>query len=285
MDDVTAFSSSLDGWDPPATVVDDPIDPAPLHALAAALDRDPPSGGVVPPLWHWVYFVRWDPTRDLGSDGHPLAGPLLPPVPERTRVFGGGRVEFSAQLRCSIPARLRTSVSRRHVKKGRTGTMLVVTERRQVEQAGAVVLVEERDLVYRSGGNPKRALAPVRPDAGVTSDAPWQAPLRTDPVLLFRFSALTGNSHRIHYDRSYATSVEGYPDLVVHGPLLALAMADLAADRVPDRRMAAIRFRLRQPAFAGEPVLVTGHPDHAFANLAIVGADSQARATAEVEFD
>lgn len=276
------FTRWIEGWEPKATVVDDAMDTAPLHALAAALDRPAPPGAIVPPLWHWLYFLRWARTDELGGDGHPSDGPLLPPVPDRTRMFGGGRVSFAAPLRCSVPARRRSSVDRWTVKEGRTGAMLLVTERHEVEQDGAVVLVEEHDLVYRSGPVPARRFAEPSRTAPVV-DAPWQAPLRTGPVVLFRVSALTANSHRIHYDWPYVTSVEGYPGLVVHGPLLAIAMADLAADRNPDKTMTALSFRLRRPVFADEAVVVTGQPGDRSATLAVIGDDGEPRATAQAE--
>jgi len=278
----TSFTRWLDGWEPPPTVVDDAMDPAPLLALAAALDRVPPDPAAVPPLWHWLYFARWPPTDELGHDGHPTAGPLLPPVPERTRVFGGGRVTFRAPLRCSVPAQRRSTVDRWTIKEGRSGTMLLVTEHHEIEQGGNVVLVEEHDLVYRSGPAPGRTFTELSPAEPVT-DWPWQTSLPTSPVVLFRMSALTANSHRIHYDHPYVTSVEGYPGLVVHGPLLAIAMVSLVADADPGRSVASLSFRLHRPVFAGERVLVTGRPADASAELAVVGHDGEPRASATVE--
>ncbi len=277
------FTQWLETWEPPETVVDDTLDPAPLHALAAALDRPVPSGGTVPPLWHWLYFLRWPRAEELGGDGHPTAGPLLPPVPDRTRMFGGGRVTFAAPLRCSVPARRRSSVARWTVKEGRTGAMLFVTERHEVEQGGAVALVEEHDLVYRSGPTPARTFGALSTSTPAV-DAPWRSPLRVDPVVLFRMSALTANSHRIHYDWPYATCAEGYPALVVHGPLLALSMAALAMDHTPDRAMTAMSFRLRRPVFADEAIVVTGQPLDGAAKLAVAGDDGEPRATAEARF-
>ena len=284
------FDAVLAGWDPPPTTTDDPMDRAPSDALAAILDRPPPVA-VLPPLWHWVYFLRWPRTEALGPDGHPAGGEFLPPIPERTRMFVGGRLEVTAGLQFGVPAHRRSAVTDWTVKVGRSGTMLLVTVRHEIEQGGKVALVDEQDLMYRSGGAAARPApgAPPRstaspPSTWPSSDAPWQEPFAAAPVLLFRFSALTANSHRIHYDQPYATGVEGYPGLVVHGPLLAVALAGLAGRRAPDRTVAALRYRFLRPVFAGDPVLLTGRPAAAGADLAVVGADGQPTAEAAVTF-
>lgn len=279
------FARWLDGWDPPASVVEDAMNPASLLALAATLDRPPPRESTVPLLWHWLYFLRWAPTNQLGPDGHPTSGPLLPPIPGRSRIFGGARFVVRAPLRCAVPARRRSVVAHWTVKQGRTGTMLLVTERHEIEQAGTLVLEEEIDVIYRSGP----ALAQVARDRStftpVASDATWQAPFRASSALLFRFSALTANTHRIHYDWRYATTIEGYQGLVVHGPLLAIAMVALAMDHHPTHAITALDLRMRRPVFADEPVLVTGQPTgRNSVLLAIIGDDAEKRTVADLRF-
>jgi hydroxyacyl-ACP dehydratase HTD2-like protein with hotdog domain len=282
------LNTVLAGWDPPPTTTEDPLDPAPSRALAAVLDQPPPTG-VLPPLWHWMHFLSWPRTDALGPDGHPAGGEFLPPIPERTRMFVGGRLEIGAGLRLGTPARRRSALTDWTVKVGRTGTMLLVTVRHEIEQGGKVALVDEQDLMYRSGvaaSRPAPAAAPssTAPPAPPSSDAPWQESFAAGPVLLFRFSALTANSHRIHYDQPYATGVEGYPGLVVHGPLLAVLLAGLAGRHAPDRTVAAMRYRFARPVFAGDAVLLTGRPEAAGAELAVLAGDGQPSAQAHVTF-
>lgn len=263
----------LDGWRPGVVEVEDGLSGAPSAAFAAALDQPEVRGGALPPLWHWFHFLDWPPGGDLGADGHPLAGHFLPPVPDRRRMIAGGRVSWRAPLQLGRRATRVSALQGVEVKRGRTGEMVFVTVRHEVVQGGVLCLVEEHDVVYRSGDARHRAFE--RPDRRVESDSPWQLRLHADSVLLFRMSALTANSHRIHYDESYARDVEGYPGVVVHGPLLALLMAELP--RRAGERLASLRYRFKKPVFAGDEVLVTGGPDGGFA---VVGAGIHAEAEA-----
>jgi 3-methylfumaryl-CoA hydratase len=265
MDGADPFHDWLADWHPLPVSGHDAMDPGPVRALSALFDQDPPASAVLPPLWHWLYFLHWPPTGDLGPDGHPLVGPALPPIPERTRMFVGGRLRHYAGLV--------------------TGTMLFVTVRHQIEQGGTVALVDEQDLMYRSGAvAPTVSQATDRPTGPPSSDAAWQQPFSAGPVTLFRFSALTANSHRIHYDHPYATGAEGYPGLVVHGPLLAMVMAGLAVAREHRRPVATMGYRFLRPVFSGDPTLITGRPSGDAAQLAVVGPDGQPRAEADVTF-
>jgi hydroxyacyl-ACP dehydratase HTD2-like protein with hotdog domain len=280
------LDAAVAGWDPPPVLVEDVIGTRPAEAMAALLDRaPPPSSELLPPLWHWSYFLDWPPAAELGPDGHPLRGSFLPPVPGRTRMFVGGHLRVHAGLRFDVAASRSSAVVASSVKTGRSGDMLFVTLRHRVEQEGRLALVDEQQLMYRSGRPARRPDPPGDPaPAAPDRDAPWQEELAADPVTLFRFSALTANSHRIHYDRPYATGVEGYPELVVHGPLLAVLMAGLARRYAPDRRVAAMRYSFERPVFAGEPVVLTGRPDAAGATLAVVAADGRPRAHADITF-
>jgi 3-methylfumaryl-CoA hydratase len=293
------LEACLAGWDPPPVTADDAMDPMPGTALAAALDRPPPSGGVLPPLWHWLHFLHWPRTDALGADGHPADGDFLPPIPDRTRMFAGGRLQVLAALRTGAPARRRATVVGRTVKEGRSGPMLFVTVRHEIEQGGKVALVDEQDLMYRSGPAPARPAAP--PPASQSPEHqppeyqspqhqpardewPWREAFVAGPVLLFRFSALTANSHRIHYDHPYVTAVEGYPGLVVHGPLLAVLMAGLVGGHEPQREVASIRYRFLRPVFAGDEAAVVGRPVVDGAEAAVLGADGAVSARSEVSW-
>lgn len=249
-------------WRPGPVQSTDALDPGPSAALAAVLGLSAPvaaAGQPLPPLWHWLHFLRWPPQHELGTDGHPRDGHFLPPVPQRRRMFAGGWLQVRAPLTLGRPAELTSSVSGVEVKEGRSGALLFVTVRGEYRQDGGLCVTEEQDLVYRSGGG-----APVPaglvPDTvtAPSADAPWQSLWRTDPALLFRFSALTANAHRIHYDAPYTTGTEGYPGLVVHGPLLVLSMLELVRREAPGRTVGTVSYRLRKPVFCGERLLTCG---------------------------
>lgn len=202
--------------------MDELISPEPARALAGLLGV-PAPGLDLPPLWHWVYLLDRPAQADLGPDGHPVRGTVLaPPGPDRRRMWAGGRVRILGSVHIGLEATRRTAVTATVAKEGRSGPLTIVTVTHEISQYGRTVVVDEQDIVYRgpSGSLPVLAAAEV-------AAAPGEWEIETSPALLFRFSALTYNGHRIHYDREYARS-EGYPGLVVHGPLQALAMAWLS---------------------------------------------------------
>ena len=198
------------------------ITPGPAQALAGLLGV-PAAGEELPLLWHWVYLLDRPPQDALGPDGHQHRGGMpVPPGPGLRRMFAGGRVWRHGVLRTGSEATRRTWQASSARKQGRSGPLVFVTVRTEVSQGSQVVITEEQDLVYREPGadNPARS-------AEMTAPAGRDRTVAVDPVLLFRYSALTYNAHRIHYDRDYARA-EGYPGLVVHGPLQVLLMAGLA---------------------------------------------------------
>ncbi|WP_280885278.1 hypothetical protein [Streptomyces sp. LBL] len=258
-----------------------------MAALSATLDLSDTAakaGDPLPALWQWLYFLSWPAGRELGADGHPLNGHFLPPLPHRQRMWAGGRCEITEPLRLGEPAERISSLGTVTAKQGRTGEMLFVTERREFRQHGRTCLVEEQDIVYRSGRSAGEHPAGIDESAFPDTDAPWQLPLRADPALLFRFSALTANAHRIHYDSPYCQGEEGYPGLVVHGPLLALLMLELARRHAPQRRLRSLSYRLRRPVFAGERLLACGTRVDDRAELRIATHREERHATAEVTF-
>ncbi|UKY48069.1 hypothetical protein [Streptomyces inhibens] len=282
------LSSCVKSWTPGPVTDEDPLPAGPVAALSATLnlpDAVAKSGDPLPPLWHWLYFLHWPAQRDLGTDGHPLHGRFLPPIPHRQRMWAGGRCEITEPLRLGEPAERISSLSSVVAKHGRTGEMLFVTERREFRQHGRTCLVEEQDIVYRSGHSTGQQNA-ITLDESAFPDAndPWQLPLRPDPALLFRFSALTANAHRIHYDTPYAQGQEGYPGLVVHGPLLALLMLELARRHAPVQQVRTLSYRLRRPVFTGEHLVACGKPSDGRAELRIATHREAQHATAEVTF-
>ena len=268
----------VEAWKPGPVTSADALPPGPAQALSAVLDL-PPVTGALPPLWHWLYFLEWPAQADLGDDGHPREGHFLPPIPDRRRMFAGGRLDVRRPLELGTPAERVDSLGDVVVKQGRTGEMAFVTVRSEISQGGRLCVVEEQDTVYRSGEDEGRRFDYDTSDVPA-SGAAWQRSLRPDPRLLFRYSALTANAHRIHYDDPYVRQVEGYPALVVHGPLLAILMLEL----VRDRDVRGLSFRLRKPVFAGEHVCALGDPDGAGASLRVATARDGKHATAEVTF-
>ena len=236
----------------------DTITAAPLVALSALLDRDDPApraGDAAPPLAHWLYFLPAYRQSEAGPDGHALRGGFLPPVPLPRRMWAGSRLEFLRPLVVGSEATRTSTIKDVTVKQGRSGTLVFVTVRHEIADAGGLVLSDEHDIVYR--GESALAAQPVTAPGGEA----WRREIRPDPVLLFRYSAVTFNSHRIHYDQPYATRVEGYPGLVVHGPLIATLLVDLLRRNRPDARLRRYSFRALRPLYDTAPFTTCGLPD------------------------
>ncbi len=235
----------------------DHVDKARVAQLAATLDRgdlhaDPAEA--LPPLWHWMFFAPAAPASQLGPDGHPRRGGFLPPVPLPRRMWAGGRLAFERPLRVGDEIVRDSRIADVSGKQGRSGALVFVTVAHEVSDSRGAAIREEHDIVYRD--EPKASLSP---QADAAPQAPGQAAARTDedfarrivpdPVLLFRYSAVTFNGHRIHYDRSYVTGVEGYPGLVVHGPLIATLLLDLLHRERPAERVVRFAFKAVRPLF------------------------------------
>ena len=222
----------------------DTLSPGMVRGMAATLDVAEPRGAL-PPLWHWMLFAEWAPASGLGPDGHPRRGGFLPPVHDLPRrMWAGGRVAFHASLHAGEAVTRRSTILSVTEKAGGSGKLVFVTVKHELSSPAGAVLTEEQDIVYRgTDGEAVKQGEPAPPIAAVAARE-----VLPDAVLLFRYSALTGNGHRIHYDADYVRGVEGYPGLIVHGPLQATWMAMLAAELVP---VAQFSFRGRRPAFAG----------------------------------
>jgi 3-methylfumaryl-CoA hydratase len=257
-----SLADSLRDWQPGTVEMARRVDPWPAAAFAALIGAPEPAlgdGDPLPPMWHWFTLLEHPATAQVGADGHPAEGAFLPPIPGRRRMFAGGRLRLQAPIAFGSLLRARTEASGIATKQGRSGEMAFVTIRTELHADGVPAAVEEQDIVYRSQpeGTPARTLA--RPEGGLPEPpGDWHSTLATDPVLLFRFSALTYNGHRIHYDRPYATGQEGYPDLVIHGPLLALLALDLIRLHAPDRIVTAFDYRLVRPAFVPAAIIAAG---------------------------
>lgn len=245
-------------WIGRAESAEDVIDPLRARAMQATLDRPEPalaSGDALPPLWHWLYFWTVVPGSGLGPDGHPARGGFLPPIDLPQRMWAGSRVTFARPLLIGTTAQRTSTIADVQQKTGRSGALAFVTVRHEVADARGAGILEEQDIVYREagpdGGPPAGEPAP--------EEASWRREISPDPVLLFRYSALTFNGHRIHYDHPFATA-EGYPDLVVHGPLLATLMVDLVAGARPEATVRHFEFRALRPIFGDAPFTVAARP-------------------------
>jgi 3-methylfumaryl-CoA hydratase len=253
--------SQLKDWIGRTELRSDLVTAAPLAALSATLDRPDPEplpGCSVPPLWHWLYFLPMAPQSQLGEDGHPRRGGFLPPVPLPRRMWAGGRLEFHHPLQVGDEVMRQSRILNVETKTGRSGTLVFVTVRHEVTNARGLALSEEHDIVYREAPAPG-APAPA-PQAAPTDEA-FSRAITPDPVLLFRYSALTFNGHRIHYDQPYVTQVEGYPGLIVHGPLIATLLLDLLRRQQPEARVKRFAFTAMKPLFDIHPFTVCGRPD------------------------
>ena len=252
----------LRSWIGRSTVMEDIATAVPLQALTATLDRDDPPapGQPIPPLWHWLYFLSLHRQSEIGVDGHPTRGGFLPPVPLPRRMWAGSRLEFRAPLLAGQALSRTSRIADVRLKQGRSGPLVFVNVLHEVSAAGQLAVVEEHDIVYRgpaASGEPAPAGIPA------PADAQWTRRIVPDDVLLFRYSALTFNGHRIHYDRRYVTEVEGYPGLIVHGPLIATLLLDLLRRQLPAARVARFSFKAVKPLFDTAPFEVCGRQDDA----------------------
>jgi 3-methylfumaryl-CoA hydratase len=251
----------LEKWIGRTETISDQITPGPMTALSATLDVDAPipkPGDALPPLWHWLYFLSFHRRSELGPEGHPIRGGFLPPVPLPRRMWAGGRLAFNRPL---LVGRSYTRTSRIldvRQRKGRTGLLVFVVVRHEIGNAEELALIEEQDIVYRDHPKTRDSVPALQ---AAPSDAKWKQIVQPDDVLLFRYSALTFNAHRIHYDYRYATHVEGYPGLVVHGPLIATLLLDLVRHEMPLANVRQFAFRAVSALFDTAPFSVCGKPE------------------------
>jgi 3-methylfumaryl-CoA hydratase len=264
--------------------VDDLISLTPARYLAATFNRDSADlaeGRPLPPGWHWLYFLDAPSSAVIGEDGRTVPGGFLPETGLPRRMWAGGSFVFHEPLVLGRPATCRTVITDVARKQGRSGDLAFITTEHTISQCGVKAATETRNLVFRDA--PKPDEQPRREPA--TGQAKWCREIVPDPVLLFRFSALTFNGHRIHYDIDYCREQEGYPGLVVHGPMLALMLLDLVAREAPERSIAAFRYRAVAPVFSPDRFSVCGAPggDNK-AELWVADSSGHLATTAEIVF-
>ncbi len=247
-----------------------------LHAVLGRTTVPPAPGDSVPPLWHWALFLGSESGSELGPDGHVRRGGFLPPVPLKRRMFASGSWERHGRFAVGDRVRRVARVTAVDEKTGSSGPLILVTVTNRLYVADQLTAVEEQYLAYTDGapfrgsrpssGHPMDVVAP----RDVQPPPDWEAEFSADEIQLFRFSAVTFNSHRIHYDVRYANEVEGYPALVVHGPLLALAALEEWRRRSSQTDVRRIRFRIQAPVYVNERVRLFGHVDEHGADLGVL---------------
>ncbi|WP_261543983.1 HTD2 family dehydratase [Burkholderia multivorans] len=281
---------SFDAWIGRREDSVDRITPAPIRLLRATLDDAEPSAlpDVLPPLWHWLYFLPGERQSNIGIDGHPRRGGFLPPVALPRRMWAGGRLQFLRPLAVDTPIQRRSTIANVQSKSGRSGQLVFVTVLHEIGDAQGVAIREEQDIVYRDAPPPAPPApadtpAPAAPPA--PTDEQYSRIVTPDPVLLMRFSALTFNGHRIHYDRPYAMEEEGYPGLVVHGPLIAMLLMEELRRRHPGKTIRAFDFKAVSPLFDTAPFTVNGKLEGHTARVWARGPQGQLAMQASIELE
>lgn len=267
-------------------VEDDVATRAPLAMLVATFDRReeaPHDGEAIPPGWHIGYFGAMTRPADLARDGLPMGTGLIPKMPLPRRMYAGCKQTFHADIRVGDKLRRETELTDMQLRKGSTGTLVFVTQMRRISTPRGLALTEEYQGVFReevaAGG---KSVIPKRDEA--PSGLPWQRTITPDIVSLFRFSAITWNPHRIHYDREYAMGVEGYPDLVVHGPYSQHCLIDFVRDNAGGRRISGFEMRARAPLFNGRSFQLVGRPTEGGAEVWAVTPDGTVAMQATATF-
>ena len=268
---------NLRDWIGRSETVTDVATATPYAALSATLDwpaQRPTVGTVLPPLWHWLYFLPIAQQSEIGTDGHPKRGGFLPPVPLPRRMWAGSDFEFRSPIHIGDALARTSTIVDVTEKSGRTGRLVFVKVRHEVRREGetAVALNEHHNIVYRDLPAPSD-VAP--PPLAAPSSAAWSRNVVADDVLLFRYSALTFNGHRIHYDRQYVTQTEGYPGLIVHGPLIATLLLDLLRRQLPSATVTGFEFKAVRPTFDIHPFSVHGQPSSDGKTVRLWGQDHE----------
>lgn len=254
---------NLQDWTGRSETVQDIATATPYAALSATLDQAdvtrPAPGTALPYLWHWLYFLPIHAQAGIGPDGHAKRGGFMPPVPLPRRMWAGSDFVFHQPLLVGDSLQRTSTIAEVKEKSGRTGSLIFVKVRHEIRRNSSkdLALTEHHNIVYRAAPTPEDATPP--PQAAPAESA-WQRNVVPCDVLLFRYSALTFNGHRIHYDRKYVTEVEGYPGLVVHGPLIATLLMDLLRRQMPDAQLARFEFKAVRPTFDIHPFSVHGQP-------------------------
>ncbi|MFA9420477.1 MAG: MaoC family dehydratase N-terminal domain-containing protein [Gammaproteobacteria bacterium] len=274
----------LGQWIGNKETLEETISAVPLLRMAATLDREPSEivvGDEVPALWHWVYFLAPTRASELGRDGHAALGDFMPPVPLPRRMWAGGKFKFVKPLHVGDLARKESTIRDVTVKQGRTGKLCFVEVEHCIFVGKELRLSETHNIVYRGAKQPgeDKILAPEAPRS-----PEWTSEVIPNSTLLFRYSALTFNAHRIHYDLDFCRQQEGYPGLVFHGPLTATLLLELAMQNNPGRSLKSYEFKALNPLFDNAPFSLNGKRDGTKAEMWAANADNRLAMMASVSF-
>jgi 3-methylfumaryl-CoA hydratase len=251
--------SLLEQWIGREEVIEDTITATPIRGMSATIDRGEANlevGDPIPIPWHWLYFLPSPLASELSDDGHPKRGGFLPPVPLPKRMWAGGSIEIIAAPKIGDWVKRVSTISDVTHKSGATGELVFVTVKHEIYAEGQLAITDRQDLVYRESPTADTPVAVPRP---APAGAMWSSKFEATPPLLFRYSALTFNSHRIHYDKDYTVNVEGYADLVVQGPLLATLLLDLLSRERPLSQLKRFDYRAVRPLLANNTFWVEGN--------------------------
>jgi 3-methylfumaryl-CoA hydratase len=254
------IAAEFAGWIGRSMTVDDQVTIPAVRRAAAMLDMDPSAfaeGVPIPPHWYSMFFTPNAPRSQIGHDGHPKKGEFLPPIPLPRRMFVGRHVSFPGVLRVGDHAQKRSEIVGIEQKEGQSGTLVFLKVRHTISVKDEPVVIEQQEVVYRNAPAANAGAAVVAP-APMPSDGAWHAEWQMDPVLVFRYSALTWNGHRIHYDAGYAREQEGYPACVMNGALTLHLVIDEALKQAGGRRLAGLTARMVKPLFVGGVLHVGG---------------------------
>jgi 3-methylfumaryl-CoA hydratase len=273
--------SDLSNWVGRTQRSTETIDARLVRWLAATLDRadllDAHDGSALPPAWHWAFFNAVEPMSALGRDGHPKKGGFLPADTPPRRMWAGSRLRWHGDLRVGDALERTSTILKCEAKRGKSGDMVLVTVRHEYRARETLLLTDEHDIVYRdeAGEDERRALAELaaqalRGEPTYERQGEFVHKITVGPVQMFRYSAATFNGHRIHYDRDYARDIEGYPGLVVHGPLIATLLLEfLQAQVARGRAVERFEFRALRPTFDISPFALHASPPAADGTVAL----------------
>lgn len=269
MNDIT-----LEQWIGRNETVDDTISLTPVRALAATFNRKTEISGQsqLPALWHWLYFLETAAQQELAPDGHRQRGGFLPPITLPRRMWAGSQLQFHAPVHVGDQLTRSSSIHSIKEKTGRSGSLVFVKVQHEITRSGQLCITESQDIVYREAAKPGMPLAAGEP-AETVSD--FQLQFQADSRLLFRYSALTFNAHRIHYDTPYVTEVEGYPGLIVHGPLLATMMLELLWQNLPGAQLRSFQFKALRPVFDNKACTIRATSPDSDGNVRLWVADHE----------
>ncbi len=244
-------------------VEEDAATAAPIRTMNAAFGRNaaaPGPGDAIPAGWHGVYFLPEIRSAGLSPDGAPLRSNIIPEMPLPRRMYAGARMRFHKPIRIGDALTRETELTGLTPKQGSTGQMAIVNVTSWISGPDGLAVEEERVTVFREETKPGAKNAAPAALAESPADLAWRETVVPDEVMLFRYSALTFNSHRIHYDEPYATGVEGYPGLVVHGPLSQTYLVNFVKDKNPGRALVRFDMRARALLFVNQPIELVGRP-------------------------